>query len=158
MRPYCFWNWTTSYFKIALHSSAVFCKRFWKYKVPILVISYISYVLVSVLPKFVFTSFCSILRILGFLSLFATYYVLKKTQKIWPFFSFLGKEQIEETHQLINNYVHTKWIAHYLVVQVQFWSCFKVWLKQDFFEMKDFNCNYNLIYPTFFRWLLQFLP
>ena len=23
--------------------------------------------------------------------------------------------------------------------------------------MKDFNCNYNLIYQTFFRWLLQFL-
>ena len=63
-----------------------------------------------------------------------------------------------KTHQLINNYVHTKWMAHYVEVYMQFWSCFKVWLKQNFFDMKDFNCNYNLIHPTFFRWLFQFLP
>ena len=33
----------------------------------------------------------------------------------------------------------------------EFRSCFKVSLKQNFIDMKDFNCNYNLIYPTFFR-------
>ena len=48
--------------------------------------------------------------------------------------------------------------VHYVEVYMQCWSCFKVWLKQNFFDMKDFDCNYSLIYPTFFRWLLQFLP
>ena len=33
----------------------------------------------------------------------------------------------------------------------------KFWLKQNFFDKKDFDCNYNPIYPTFFCWLLQFL-
>ena len=49
-------------------------------------------------------------------------------------------------------------MAHFVEVYIQFWSCFKVWLKQNFFDTKDFNCNYNPIYSTFFRWLLQFLP
>ena len=49
-------------------------------------------------------------------------------------------------------------MAHYAEVYVQFWFCFKVWLKQNFFDMEDFNCNYDLIYTTFFHWLLQFLP
>ena len=31
------------------------------------------------------------------------------------------------------------------------------WLKQNFFDKKDFDCNYGLIYPTFFCWLLHFL-
>ena len=48
--------------------------------------------------------------------------------------------------------------VHYVEVYMQCWSCFKVWLRQNFFDMKDFNCNYSLIYPLFFRWLLQFLP
>ena len=34
---------------------------------------------------------------------------------------------------------------------MQFGSCFKVWLKQNNFDMKDFNCSCNLIYQTFFR-------
>ena len=46
-------------------------------------------------------------------------------------------------------------MADYVEVYMQFWSCFKAWLKQTFFDMKDFNCNYNLIYPTFFRWSFQ---
>ena len=37
------------------------------------------------------------------------------------------------------------------------WSCFKVWLKQNFFYKKDFDCSYNSIYPTLFCWLLQCL-
>ena len=32
----------------------------------------------------------------------------------------------------------------------------KFWLKQNFFEKKDFDCNNNPIYPTFFSWLIQF--
>ena len=35
---------------------------------------------------------------------------------------------------------------------------FQVWVTQNFFDIKDFIYNYNLIYPTFFSWLLQFLP
>ena len=30
-------------------------------------------------------------------------------------------------------------------------------MKQNFFDKKDLDCNYNPIYPTFFCWLLQFL-
>ena len=37
------------------------------------------------------------------------------------------------------------------------WSCLKVWLKQNFFYKKDFDCSYIPIYPTLFCWLLQFL-
>ena len=36
-------------------------------------------------------------------------------------------------------------------------SCFKFWFKQNFFNEKNFDCNHNPIYPTFFCWLLQFL-
>ena len=50
-----------------LHSSAAFYKRFWKYEVPILVISFISSVLVRTIYVYA-TSFCSILTIFGFLS------------------------------------------------------------------------------------------
>ena len=33
----------------------------------------------------------------------------------------------------------------------------KFWSKQNFFDKKDFDCNNNFIYPTFFFcWLLQF--
>ena len=32
----------------------------------------------------------------------------------------------------------------------------KFWLKQNFFDKKDFDCNNNPIYPTFFCWLVQF--
>ena len=32
----------------------------------------------------------------------------------------------------------------------------KFWLKQIFFDKKDFDCNNNPIYPTFFCFLLQF--
>ena len=49
-------------------------------------------------------------------------------------------------------------MAHYVEVYMQFCFCFKVWMKQNFIDMKDFNCNYTPIYPTFFNWLLQFLP
>ena len=35
-------------------------------------------------------------------------------------------------------------------VYMKFSSCFKAWLKQNFFDMKYFNYNYNLIYATFF--------
>ena len=38
----------------------------------------------------------------------------------------------------------------YVEVYVQSWSCFKVWLKQDFFDKKDFDFNNDPIYPTFF--------
>ena len=48
-------------------------------------------------------------------------------------------------------------MTHYVEVYMQFLSCFQVWLKQNVFDIKDFICNDNLIYPTFFRWLLQFL-
>ena len=113
---------------------------------------------VTVLSRFIFTLFCSILTVFGFLVLVSIWYVLKKSQNISPFFSFLGKEKIEKWCQLINNCncVHTKWTAHYVEVYMQFWSCFKVWMKQRFFDMKDFNCNYNLIYLTFFIRLLPF--
>ena len=46
-------------------------------------------------------------------------------------------------------------MAHYVEVYLQFWSCFKVWLKQNYSDIKDFNCKYYLIYPTFFGWFLQ---
>ena len=36
-------------------------------------------------------------------------------------------------------------------------SCFKVWLKQNFFYKKDFDSRYNPIYPLLFCWLLQCL-
>ena len=49
------------------------------------------------------------------------------------------------------NCVHTKCMAHYAEVYMQFWSCFRVWLKKKNVDMKDFNCNYNPNYPTFFR-------
>ena len=32
----------------------------------------------------------------------------------------------------------------------------KFLLKQNFFDKKDFDCNSNPIYLTFFCWLLQF--
>ena len=159
------------YFKVALHASAAFYQWFWEYEVPIFlfyrgyiyiyiyIYTHISCVLVPVLSKFIFTAFCSIFMISELLGLLSIYYVLKKSQTIWPFFSFLGEKQIEKkTRQLINNYVHTKWMAHYVEVYMQSSSCFKVWLKQKLFDMKGFNYNYNLIYPTFFRCLLQFLP
>ena len=34
---------------------------------------------------------------------------------------------------------------------------FQSLIEQNFFDKKDFDCNYNPIYPTFFCWLLQFL-
>ena len=40
---------------------------------------------------------------------------------------------------------------------MQFWSSFKVWFKQNSFDKKDFDCNYNPIYLTFLCWSLQFL-
>ena len=33
----------------------------------------------------------------------------------------------------------------------------KFCFKQNFFDKKDLDCNYNPIYPTFFCWLLQFI-
>ena len=35
--------------------------------------------------------------------------------------------------------------VHYVEVYMQCLSSFKVWLRQNFFDMKDFNCNYSLI-------------
>ena len=35
---------------------------------------------------------------------------------------------------------------------------FQSLVQAKFFDKKDFNCNYNLIYPTFFSRTLQFLP
>ena len=32
----------------------------------------------------------------------------------------------------------------------------KLWLKQNVFDKKDFDCNNNPIYPTLFCWLIQF--
>ena len=81
---------------------------------------------------------------------------LVRTQKVSEDLTLFlnSRERTNRARQLINNYVHTRWMAHYVEVYMQFWSCFKVWLKRIFFYMKDFTCNYNLIHPTFFHWLL----
>ena len=81
---------------------------------------------------------------------------LVRTQKVSEDLTLFlnSRERTNRARQLINNYVHTRWMAHCVEVYMQFWSCFKVWLKRIFFYMKDFTCNYNLIHPTFFHWLL----
>ena len=40
--------------------------------------------------------------------------------------------------------------AHYVKVYMYLDLVSKFWLKQNFFDNKDFDCNNNPIYPTFF--------
>ena len=92
-------------------------------------------VLVPVLSKFTFTPFCSNFTIF----VVWVWYPFSNYSKTW--------------NQLINNCAHTKWVANCVRLKCNFDFVSKLYWSNN---MKYVDCNHNLIYPTFFCWLLHF--